>query len=63
MSTLKLNFENDRQRRNFVSWFADAGGENDYWSFFRNRKDSCPLIDLVFKNNVVTEIDFKVMEE
>jgi len=63
MSVLKLNFENDKQREDFVAWFADGGGENDYWNFYECQDESCPVNKLVFKNGIVGEINFKVIVE
>jgi len=63
MSKLTLNFENDKQREDFVAWFSDAGGENDYWNFYDTHSKICPSHDLIFTNKVVTEINFKVIKE
>jgi len=63
MSELKLNFEDDEQRLQFVAWFADGGGENDYWNFYEYRDETCPVIELIFKDKIVEEINFKVIEE
>ncbi len=64
MSKLTLNFENDEQRDEFVGWFSDGGGENDYWNFYECRSNPCPATNLIFNTEgLVNEMNFKVIEE
>ena len=63
MTELKLNFETEELRENFIGWFCDGGGEDE---FYESRSyDDVPnfISKLKFTNGRVKEIDFTLCEE
>lgn len=59
MKTITLNFETEELCDNFIGWFCDGGGEDNFYSTIEYTDRTPFITHTTFENSKVKSINFK----